>query len=427
MENERGLLMNKKSLLMTSVALCSTLVLAACGNKASDSKQNASTEKDTITIWAAFSGPDLKNYQDTISKYNETKPDYKVKIVPMKADTLKQKLTTAGKSGTGLPDVAELASEQLPYYKDLGLLDSWDKMIDGSKVKADNYVPAAWEIGTLDGKQYGIPDKMDTWVMYYNKDLVQKYAPKALDDNIVTYDEVKEAGAAAKGDGIYATSNDWSSQNFMNIYLQKGGQWRDGSDKFNVNNKQAKDAWGIWKDLYDKGYVVPNGEDAVKAFMNGKVIFNPEGTWMLSQYQGIKDFEWGETLTLQADANNLVNCSGAGQFAIFKSKDKRSESKEKGMVDFFTWLQGNQEKIVQSGANPTSLAMLENEEYTKLPQAFLVKDEKAQKAIQINTDSGISPFMTAFDPKGMDMLSGKASIEDTFDEIQQTVESQIAK
>lgn len=35
--------------------------------------------------------------------------------------------------------------------------------------------------------------------------------------------------------------------------------------------------------------------------------------------------------------------------------------------------------------------------------------------------------MTAFDPKGMDMLSGKASIEDTFDEIQQTVESQIAK
>ncbi|AUT05195.1 hypothetical protein SPSF3K_00454 [Streptococcus parauberis] len=418
--------MKKKTLLMTSVALCSTLLLVACGNKSSDAKDSKAADKDTITIWAAFSGPDLKNYQDTISKYNETKPEYKVKIIPMKADTLKQKLTTAGKSGTGLPDVAELASEQLPYYKDLGLLESWDSMIKDSEVKAENYVPATWEIGTLNGKQYGIPDKMDTWVMYYNKDLVKKYAPKALDDNVVTYDEVKEAGAAAKGDGIYATSNDWASQNFMNIYLQKGGKWRDG-DKFNVNNKIAKDAWEEWKNLYSKGYVVPNGQDAVKAFMNGKVIFNPEGTWMLSQYQGIKDFEWGETLTLQADANNLVNCSGAGQFAIFKTKDERAKDKEKGMVGFFTWLQSNQEKIVQSGANPTSLAMLKKEEYTKLPQAFLVKDEKAQKAIQINTDPGMSPFMTAFDPKGMDMLTGKASIADTFNEIQQTVESQIKK
>ena len=71
--------------------------------------------------------------------------------------------------------------------------------------------------------------------------------------------------------------------------------------------------------------------------------------------------------------------------------------------------------------------MQDNEAYTKLPQSFLVTDEKAQKAITINTDPGMSPFMTAFDPKGMDMLDGKADINDTFTKIQQTVESQIAK
>lgn len=294
-------------------------------------------------------------------------------------------------------------------------------------INAKQYVPAAWEIGTLDGKQYGVPDKMDTWVMYYNKDLVDKYASGALDDGIVTYAEVEKAGEAAKKDGIYATSNDWASQNFMNIYLQMGGKWRDGDGKFNIDNKTAKKAWGEWKNLYSKGYVVPSGKDAVKAFMNGKVIFNPEGTWMLSQYQEIKDFEWGETLTLQWDENKVVNASGAGQFAIFKTNDGRSKNLEKGMVDFLTWLQSNQDEIVKSGANPTSLAMQDNEAYTKLPQSFLVTDEKAQKAITINTDPGMSPFMTAFDPKGMDMLDGKADINDTFTKIQQTVESQIAK
>lgn len=422
--------MKKKTWLMTGVALSSAFLLAACGNggdKGSNTKQTTGDKTGTITVWSAFSGPDLENYQKTINRYNDTNPAYKVKMVPMKADTLKQKLTTAGKSGKGLPDIAELASEQLPYYKDLGVLDSWDSLIKDSDINTKQYVPAAWEIGTLDGKQYGVPDKMDTWVMYYNKDLVDKYASGALDDGIVTYAEVEKAGEAAKKDGIYATSNDWASQNFMNIYLQMGGKWRDGDGKFNIDNKTAKKAWGEWKNLYSKGYVVPSGKDAVKAFMNGKVIFNPEGTWMLSQYQEIKDFEWGETLTLQWDENKVVNASGAGQFAIFKTNDGRSKNLEKGMVDFLTWLQSNQDEIVKSGANPTSLAMQDNEAYTKLPQSFLVTDEKAQKAITINTDPGMSPFMTAFDPKGMDMLDGKADINDTFTKIQQTVESQIAK
>lgn len=422
--------MKKQSLLMTGITLSSVVLLAACGNGGDNSgnaKQSTGDETGTITVWSAFSGPDLENYQKTIKRYNDTDPAYKVKMVPMKADTLKQKLTTAGKSGKGLPDIAELASEQLPYYKDLGVLDSWDSIIKGSDINAKQYVPAAWDIGTLDGKQYGVPDKMDTWVMYYNKDLVDKYAPGALDDNVVTCAEVAKAGEAAKKDGIYATSNDWASQNFMNIYLQMGGKWRDSNDKFNIDNKTAKKAWGEWVHLASSGYVVPSGQDAVKAFMNGKVIFNPEGTWMLNQYQEIKDFEWDETLTLQWDEKNLINASGAGQFAIFKTKEGRSKNLEKGMVDFLTWLQSNQDEIVKSGANPTSLAMMDNEEYTKLPQSFLVTDEVAQKAITINTDPGMSPFMTAFDPKGKDMLDGKADIDDTFRTIQQTVESQIAK
>ncbi|WP_161980633.1 ABC transporter substrate-binding protein [Streptococcus sp. S784/96/1] len=415
----------KKSWKLLAVTLCGAALLVACGPKASDTKSKEGDKSGTITVWSAFSGPDLENYQKTIDAYNATNPAYKVKMVPMKADTLKQKLTTAGKSGTGLPDIAELASEQLPYYKDLGLLDSWDSLIKGSDVSAEHYVPATWEIGTLDGKQYGVPDKMDTWVMYYNQDLVDKYAPGSLDDGIVTYAEVEKAGEAAKADGIYATSNDWSSQNFMNIYLQMGGEWRDSSGKFNIDNDIAKKAWGEWEKLYSKGYVVPNGEDAVKAFMNGKVIFNPEGTWMLSQYQGIKDFKWGEMLTLQWDEKNLIQASGAGQFAIFKTKEGRSKNLEKGMVDFLAWLQTNQGDIVKSGANPTALAMLEDENYTKLPQSFLVTDEKAQNAITINTDPGMSPFMTAFDPKGMDMISGKAELDATFNQIQQTVAAQI--
>ncbi len=61
--------------------------------------------------------------------------------------------------------------------------------------------------------------------MYYNKDLVDKYAPGAVDDGIVTYEEIEEAGAAAKADGIYSYGFSWAMQNFSNLYYQMGGKF----------------------------------------------------------------------------------------------------------------------------------------------------------------------------------------------------------
>lgn len=416
-----------KKLTISIVGLAALTTLAACGSSGKASS-NAGSKTGTITIWTSTTGPDFKAYQAKVNEYNSTNPSYKVKVLSMTADTLKSKLTTAGKSGVGLPDIADLASEQLPYYKDLNLLDNWDSLIKGSAVKSGAYVPASWKVGTLSGKQYGIPETMGTWVMYYNKDLLQKLDPAMAADvaktGIVTYADVEKIGPKAKAAGVYATSNDWGSQNFMNIYLQMGGKWRtDG--KFNIDNSIAKAAWEEWKKLNSEGYLVPNGTDATKSFMNGKVVFNPEGTWMLNQYQGIKNFKWGETLTLQWDANNIIQCSGSGQYAIFKTKTARSKNLDKGMVAYMAWLQKNQLSLLQSGANPTALAMLNNSDYKKLPQSFLLTNPTAQKAIKINTDAGISPFMTAFDAKNWDMLTGKAAIPGTMNQIQQTVDAQM--
>ena len=94
--------------------------------------------------------------------------------------------------------------------------------------------------------------------------------------------------------------------------------------------------------LNEKGWLVPQGEDAGKLFLNGKVVFLPEGTWMLSTMEEITDFEWVETFTPQWDLGNVVQCAGADQFTMFKSAEARSSEKLAGMVDFLTWLQGNQ-------------------------------------------------------------------------------------
>lgn len=305
-------------LLATAMGLS---LFAGCGSNGGGSngseKGNESAGSNEILLWSSATGPDGERIQKTIDAYNGTDPAYKVKFVSMQADTFNTKLSTAGRSGKGVPDLALVSSESLPTYNTQGMLVSWDDMIAGTEVKKENYVESAWEVGNLGGEQYGVPATMGSWVMYYNEELMDKYAPTAMDDGYVTFEEIEAAGEAAKADGIYSYANTWSMQNYSNLYLQMGGEWLNADGKISVNNDVSTAVVEELKKLNDNGYMVPNGEDANKMFMNQKLIFLPEGTWMLSNMEGIKDFAWKETFVPQWDLNNIVQCSGVDQFAIF--------------------------------------------------------------------------------------------------------------
>ncbi|MDO2410939.1 hypothetical protein QUB72_09935 [Enterococcus faecium] len=53
----------------------------------------------------------------------------------MAADTFTSRLTTAGKSGRGVPDIALVASEALPTYKNQDMLETWNEMIADTELK----------------------------------------------------------------------------------------------------------------------------------------------------------------------------------------------------------------------------------------------------------------------------------------------------
>lgn len=405
----------KKVLSMALTVAMATGVFAGMGVQA------MADETGEILLWSSATGPDGEAIKQTIDNYNATNPAFTVKFVSMEASTFNAKLTTAGKSGKGVPDLALIASESLPTYHTQGMLLAWDDAIAGTEVNADNYISGAWNAGTVDGSQWGVPATMGSWTMYVNTDLAEKYVPGCLDDGFITYAEMEEAGEAAKADGIFTCATTWSMQNYMNIYQQMGGTWLDADGKISVNNEQSIASIEEYKKFKDNGWLVPQGEDAGKLFLNGKLIFLPEGTWMLSTMQTITDFAWVETFTPQWDLENIVQCAGADQFAMFKAKEERSAEKLAGMVEFLTWLQGNQLEWCASGAIPSGIAMSENEEFLAMPQSFLITSETGRDKVRINTTEGTSYVFDEVDPRMWDMLNGSADIAATFEEIQKIV------
>lgn len=417
----------KKFFASLAVLLTFTLVLAGCGSSNKGGNKNAASDNGNkvITLWSSTTGPDGAKIQKNIDQYNATNPEYKVKLITMQGTTFNNKLASVTRSGQGVPDLALVASETVSTYQSQGMLDSWDQYIKGTKINAANYLKEAWNVGTVGGHQYGLPSTMGSWIMYYNKNLVDKYVPGADKDGIITYAEIEKAGAAAKKDGIYAYGFSWGMQNFNNLYLQMGGKFSQNG-KPTVDNPTAVKTISEFKKLYDQGYMNKKGENSDQLFEQGKVIFMPEGTWMLSEFQKIKNFKWVETFTPQWDASHIVQASGVDQFVMFKS-NARSSAKAKAAVKFIQWLQGNQLEWVKSGANPTALAMLKNPEYTKMPQSFLLKDPKARNAIKIVTDPGSSYIFSGIDSSIWDMIDGKAPINSKLKEIQQTVNSQMGQ
>lgn len=422
----------KKLLSMSLVIAMSASMFVGCGSKDSagsgdsagskDSAQEAAGEEGgEILLWSSATGPDGDAIKKTIDNYNATGPAFTVKFVSMEAATFNTKLTTAGKSGKGVPDLALVSSESLPTYNSQGMVESWDDIISGTEVNGENYISGAWDAGNIGGSQMGVPATMGAWVMYVNKDLAEKYVPGCLDDGFITYAEMEQAGEAAKADGNFVTATTWNMQNYMNIYQQMGGSWVDADGKVSVNNDYSFNAVNEYKMLNEKGWLVTQGEDAVKLFLNGKVVFLPEGTWMYATMNGITDFEWVETFTPQWDLNNIVQCAGADQFVMFKSAEQRSDAKKKGMVDFLTWLQGNQKEWCESGAIPSGIAMSENEAFLSMPQSFLLTSETGRDKVRINTTEGTSHVFGEVDLRMWDMLSGSADIKATFEEIQKIV------
>lgn len=406
--------------------------LAACGSSKSNnnasSKGKSTTGKSSksgggsgvLTIWTTLTGPDGDLVQKDFDNYNATNPNYKVKLVRMKPDALKTKLAAVTRSGKGVPALTLIASEDVGPYQSEGLLVPYDKYIKGTGLKADNYVKAAWNVAQIKGKHYGIPGAMGSWVMYYNKNLVDKYAPGAAKDGVITYKEIEKAGAAAKKDGVYAMGFDWPMQVYSATYLQMGGKYMKNG-KPNVVNSKSIATMNEFKKLRDQGYMDKKGDDGVKLFNNQKIIFLPEGTWMLSTMQKIKNFKWKETYTPQWNASNVINTSGAGQFVMFRSKN-RSDAQVKGAVKFLDWLRTNETNWVKSGANSASLAMLDK--YKDMPQSFLLSP-KGRKAVKIVTAPDASYVYSAIDQSAWDMINGKVGIKKKLTTIQKSVEQKM--
>jgi multiple sugar transport system substrate-binding protein len=163
------------------------------------------------------------------------------------------------------------------------------------------------EVEEYNGKLYALPYGTGGVVMYYNKSLFDQGGVKYPDDKW-TWDDVRTAAQrlTRPGDpgaqwGFIAYPNQYETGYLPLVYGNGGTQMNKERTKILLDQPQSIAAFEWMTDNIYKLRIMPKSGELTRApgqtddFMTGKVAMMLAGSWRLSDYVLIQDFQWDMT------------------------------------------------------------------------------------------------------------------------------------
>lgn len=295
------------SLTMTALLVCGLITGCSSDSKAPETTAAApaaqqtetaangnapssSGEPVTITFWDG-------NWQEAVwpeveAIWNQEHPDIKVEA-EFQADLANDKYMLALTNGTA-PDVLSCALDWVTTFGNAGLLAPMDDYIAADSLDVGQYVKGAIDASTIDGKLYGLPFRSETYVMYYNKDIL---SAAGYDTPPATWDEVKEVAAACTKDGVYGyglCGTNYSNFSFQYITMLRssGGSILNADNTASeLGNAAAVQTAQTYKDLaaYAPESLLENDNIANRTlFASGKVAISKTSKQQQAAWEFVK-------------------------------------------------------------------------------------------------------------------------------------------
>jgi multiple sugar transport system substrate-binding protein len=286
---------------LVPAALAMTVMLAACG-AISPGSSSGSASAVHLEYWTMWTGRWLALIQQEATDFNETHPGIQVSVlsVPQNGD---QKLLTAIAAGQP-PDIFTEWNPTIGTFAQNNAIIPLNQFATGQYKNAiSDLNPSAAAGGTYKGKLYGYPISMNSYLLYYNKDLMKAAGlnpndpPETLAQ--LTADQAKEwniSGGRVQQMGFYPPSFSMLAGAF-NVHVMKSGNYQL------TNNPQALAEMKFIQSYSKYPYSAVNGFsealDSVgggssDAFDVGKQGFTIGGPWEITQIESLDPaMHWG--------------------------------------------------------------------------------------------------------------------------------------
>ena len=189
--------MKKIISVVAAVALLS-MAFTGCAKKDAQAAKGGADKDNKIVVWSFTDELDgmIKNYFEKDPRF-AGKYDISYSLTP--TDQFPNKLDPVLASGSGCPDVFALEDAFVRKYIESGLLLDLTDVYNEVKDKMYAY-PA--EVGTYNGKVYGLSWQVTPGALFYNRDVAKKYLgtddPAKVQEFVSSWDKVLKTAALLK-------------------------------------------------------------------------------------------------------------------------------------------------------------------------------------------------------------------------------------
>lgn len=335
-----------------------------------------------ITMTSGGVGKELEVLREQLKMFKQLYPDIEVEVIPMPDSATERHdlYVTYFAAGEKDPDVLMLdviwSAEFAPFLEDL--TDDYDYF------ELKEFLPGTIMSVTVNGRIVAIPWFTDAGLLYYRKDLLEKYGYK---NPPRTWDELVEmAKKISQAEGIIGFV--WQGAryeglvcDFLEYLWSFGGEVIDEKGKVVIDSSQAVQALQFMVDLIYKHKITPEGvvtymeEDARRVFQKGEAVFmrNWPYAWALlnSDDSPVKGKVGVAPLPLGPGGRGAATLGG-WNLGINKFSSKEEKEAAKKLIKFLTSYEQQLYKAIHSGQNPTRKAVY-NDPKLKEAAPFMVE------------------------------------------------------
>lgn len=319
-----------------------TLALTGCATS-TDSGDNDSDSGGKVTLRfqsLAFQEPTVKATKDIVAEWNDAHPDVQVQYVQGSWDSVQDQLVTQFQGGTA-PDIIQYESAAMTQFAQQGYLaDIGDAMSDDVQSAVSDDV---WDTVTVDDKVIAAPTLLQSYVVFANRDLLEKAGVEIPTGDTWAWDDfLAAAKATTKGD-VYGVG--WGlgdpTATMMSMGLNFGAAYFNGSGDdatMNVGDAELALPERIHQMTYDDKSLDPvtltqSGSDVMSGFLKGKYAMTVQGSYAAQTLSesAPKDLDWVAMPLLEADsAEQAANPQTLSVSAQSKSVDDAA-----AFIDFY--------------------------------------------------------------------------------------------
>jgi multiple sugar transport system substrate-binding protein len=341
-----------RRVLIAATSLSALLAVAACGGGGGSSSPGGAassgstadfSKQGDIEVWQ---GKDTSgNFPKLIKQFNDSHPQGKVTFheLPDQADAQRQQMIQ--NSQIKNPKMAVL-SVDVVWTAEFAA-NGYIEALPNDQFPTEGFLKSAVDAATYFNKLYAYPSTSDGGLLYYRKDLLDKYNLKPP----TSFDEMRTACKTIrdgeKNDKLECFAGQYQKYegltvNFAEAVNSAGGVIVGDDGKPNVNTPEAQKGLSTLADMFKtgdipKGAVTWQEEQGRQAFQNGTLIFHRNWGYV---YNLANKTDGSSKIAGKFDVAPLPGISGPGvsslgghNYAIAKNADNKGTA-----VDFLKFM-----------------------------------------------------------------------------------------